>query len=309
MTAQRGFTLIEMAIVLVIITILIGGLAMPLSAQIQARRIGETNRTLEEAREAIIGYAMSHTASSSSCACTYTVGDTGTCPIVLNPVTPACSSLCPAAENVAWTPSCPALGTGPLTLTLPITRHYLPCPDLKGADPEPDIDNDGVDDLRDINNGVEDRLSVSNACAASSGNLPWVTLGTAAQDAWGNRLRYAVTAAFADSSTGFSNADGDLQICDSSANAGTSDCGALGNVASNVAVVVMSHGPNGWGARNVNNTTLRDPTSNNEKENANTNHDDKEFVSRAPSDDFDDLMRWISADQLRGRVCPAGGCP
>ena len=35
----RGFTLIELAIVLVIMTILIGGLAVPLSAQIQARRI------------------------------------------------------------------------------------------------------------------------------------------------------------------------------------------------------------------------------------------------------------------------------
>ncbi len=58
MTTQRGFTLIEMAIVLVIITFLIGGLAMPLAAQIQARRIAETNKTLEEARDAIIGYAM-----------------------------------------------------------------------------------------------------------------------------------------------------------------------------------------------------------------------------------------------------------
>ncbi|MFO7542284.1 MAG: prepilin-type N-terminal cleavage/methylation domain-containing protein [Thiobacillus sp.] len=57
MRRQQGFTLIEMAIVLVIITILIGGLAVPLSAQIQARRIAETNKTLEEAREAIVGFA------------------------------------------------------------------------------------------------------------------------------------------------------------------------------------------------------------------------------------------------------------
>ena len=50
MTNSRGFTLIEMAIVLVIITILIGGLAVPLSAQIQARRISETQKTLGEAQ-------------------------------------------------------------------------------------------------------------------------------------------------------------------------------------------------------------------------------------------------------------------
>jgi hypothetical protein len=141
------------------------------------------------------------------------------------------------------------------------------------------------------------------------GYLPWVTLGVANQDAWGNRLRYAVDSAFSNDA-GFSNADsgGDLQICHSSANEGTNDC-TSGNVASDVVVVVMSHGPNGWGARNVNNTTLADPTSNDERENAGTDHADKEFVSRTPSDDFDDLIRWISADQLRGRICPAGGCP
>ncbi len=58
MKNQRGFTLIEMAIVLVIVTILIGGLAMPLSAQIQARRIAETRADMNAIREVIIGYAM-----------------------------------------------------------------------------------------------------------------------------------------------------------------------------------------------------------------------------------------------------------
>jgi len=59
MTNQRGFTLIEMAIVLVIITILIGGLAVPLSAQIQARRIAETRADMRAIQDALIGYAMS----------------------------------------------------------------------------------------------------------------------------------------------------------------------------------------------------------------------------------------------------------
>lgn len=65
MKQTRGFTLIEMAIVLVIMTILIGGLAMPLSAQIQARRIAETKKILEEARIALIGYAMTHKVSGA----------------------------------------------------------------------------------------------------------------------------------------------------------------------------------------------------------------------------------------------------
>lgn len=65
MRKLRGFTLIELAIVLVIVTILIGGLAVPLAAQIKARRVAETNKTLEEARQAIIGYAMTHKAVST----------------------------------------------------------------------------------------------------------------------------------------------------------------------------------------------------------------------------------------------------
>ncbi len=314
MTVQRGFTLIEMAIVLVIITILIGGLAMPLSAQIQARRIGETNKTLEEAREAIIGYTMSHTVNvspSTTCTCVYKADNTLNTPDIPldasdDPDSTCSVSLCPISYIASAT----------MTLTPPITRHYLPCPDLNGADPEPNLDNDGVDGLRDINNGVEDRQPGSNSspyvagssCAASSGNLPWVTLGVANQDAWGNRLRYAVTSAFSNDA-GFSNTDnGVLQVCNISANAGINDC-TPGNIASNVVAVVMSSGPNGWGARSVNNTTLANPTGGDERENAGTDHADGEFVSRTPSDNFDDLVKWISADQLRGRICPAGGCP
>lgn len=302
MKQARGFTLIELAIVLVIITILIGGLAMPLSAQIQARRIAETNKTLDEAREAIIGYAMSHS-TGTSCFCKYQPGDgisdstdcpsTVSCPVIVTPI--------PVSENK-------------ITLTIP-TRHYLPCPDLNGTDPEPGVDNDGDGDLtNDLNNGREDR-DATGACSSDVGNFPWVTLGTANQDAWGNHLLYAVTGAFSNSA-GFSNTDmGNLQICNSSTNAGTSDCGAQGNVASNIPMVLVSYGPNGWGARNINGNTLAAPSSNNEKENANTVTADKEFVSRSPSragdaaGEFDDLVKWISADQLRGRICAAGGCP
>ena len=148
-------------------------------------------------------------------------------------------------------------------------------------------------------------------CVKQYGYLPWATLGVASQDAWGNRLRYVVTDKFS-RSAGFSNSDkGDLRVCDSSANAGTSDCDP-GNVADEVPVVVLSHGPNGWGALNISGKTLAPSSSNDEKENANT---DTEFVSRTPSragdasGEFDDLVKWISADQLRGRICPAGGCP
>jgi len=53
-----GFTLIEMAIVLMIVGLLLGGLLVPLSMQIEQRNITDTQKTLSEIKEAIIGYAI-----------------------------------------------------------------------------------------------------------------------------------------------------------------------------------------------------------------------------------------------------------
>lgn len=57
---MSGFTLIEMAIVLVIVGLLLGGLLMPLSAQMEQRRIGETQKAMEEIKEALIGFAVAN---------------------------------------------------------------------------------------------------------------------------------------------------------------------------------------------------------------------------------------------------------
>jgi prepilin-type N-terminal cleavage/methylation domain-containing protein len=179
-TLPRGFTLIEMAIVLVIITILIGGLAVPLSAQIQARRIAETQKTLEEAKEAIIGYAMTHRTSGAT------------------------------------------------------PRPYLPCPDTDG-------------------DGHENRVSLygtNDSCLQSYGYFPWVDMGGAPQDAWGNRLRYIVEFDSANSTKGFYSY-ASLPASNWKQIASTHGCATV-NVAANVPFVLISHGPNGWGARNVN---------------------------------------------------------
>ncbi len=270
MTRSRGFTLIEMAIVLVIITILIGGLAMPLSAQIQARRIAETKRTLEETREAILGYAMIH-----SCSCAYNaVGPTGT--------------LYPSPQTTCASTSCPT--NNPSLTAVTLQHAYLPCPD---TDNPPD--------------GKENR--VGKSCAGSSGLMPWVDLGIAPQDAWGNRLHYAVISQFADASIGFSasttlNPPDPIVICT------THTCDRLSpDVAGNVMFVLVSHGPNGWGANNINGTTLAAPTGLDEVENLNGN---LIYISRTPtkpdaaSGEFDDLTAWVSLAYLVNHICPTG---
>jgi prepilin-type N-terminal cleavage/methylation domain-containing protein len=55
---QKGFSLVEMAIVLVIVGLMIGGLITPLAMQLEQRKGAETQKALDEAREALIGYAL-----------------------------------------------------------------------------------------------------------------------------------------------------------------------------------------------------------------------------------------------------------
>ncbi len=55
-----GFTLIELAIVLVIVALLSGGLMMTLSAQYENVASSETQRRLNDAREALLGYAAAN---------------------------------------------------------------------------------------------------------------------------------------------------------------------------------------------------------------------------------------------------------
>jgi type II secretory pathway pseudopilin PulG len=54
---NSGFTLVELAMVLFIVTLLIGGLLMPLTAQNEVRGRQETARALANIRDALIGFA------------------------------------------------------------------------------------------------------------------------------------------------------------------------------------------------------------------------------------------------------------
>ncbi len=56
--AVAGFTLIEVAIAVFVMTLLLGGILVPLSAQVEQRRTSETQKYLEEIKEALIGFAV-----------------------------------------------------------------------------------------------------------------------------------------------------------------------------------------------------------------------------------------------------------
>lgn len=54
----QGFTLVEMAVVLVILGLMFGGLFVPISVQIDQRNYSETRQRMSEIKEALIGFAM-----------------------------------------------------------------------------------------------------------------------------------------------------------------------------------------------------------------------------------------------------------
>lgn len=57
---DQGFTLTELAVVLVIVSLLIGGLLVPLSAQVDIRSTNDTRTALAEIREALLGFAVAN---------------------------------------------------------------------------------------------------------------------------------------------------------------------------------------------------------------------------------------------------------
>jgi prepilin-type N-terminal cleavage/methylation domain-containing protein len=60
MKAARGFTLVEVAIALMIIGLLLGGAVVTVSAQIDLKQYAETRQTMELAQEAILGFAAAN---------------------------------------------------------------------------------------------------------------------------------------------------------------------------------------------------------------------------------------------------------
>lgn len=58
--AAGGFTLIELAIVLFVVALLLGGMLLPLAGQQDIRNYGDTQKILAESRDALLGFAMAN---------------------------------------------------------------------------------------------------------------------------------------------------------------------------------------------------------------------------------------------------------
>ena len=59
-TPASGFTLIELAVGIVVMALLLGGILVPLRNQVETRKVDETQRMLAQAREAVLGYVVAN---------------------------------------------------------------------------------------------------------------------------------------------------------------------------------------------------------------------------------------------------------
>ena len=246
---SAGFTLTELAIVLLIIGLLLGSLMFTLSAQVETRNFSRTQQLLEEARELVLAYAVANGRLP--------------CPATLSPSTNGAEGIATAA-----TP-----GTGGTCSAY--YNGYLP--------------------------------------AATIGFNPTDASGFAL-DAWGNRIRYAVSQTSSPHFTGSAaiksnwsgTAPADIDICKHLTAFNATNCASAANrvvSSGTVVAVIWSQGKNFAmsGAAGFDEATNNDAFA--------------AFVSRTPSPsgasdgEFDDQMVWIPVGLLYGRLIASGILP
>ena len=72
-SSHKGFTLVELAIVMVVIGVLLGGLIIPLTVQQDASKRRETKQLLQDVHDALLGFA----ATNGRLPCPATAGSAG----------------------------------------------------------------------------------------------------------------------------------------------------------------------------------------------------------------------------------------
>ena len=164
LSLTRGYSLVEMMLALVVLGLILGGSLVPLHHAYEERQVDKVNSHLQEARSAVLGYAV---------------------------------------QNRTGLERRVTLSDGDPPITIPGGRPYLPCPDVDddGIEDREDLPETQRDvDLV----AVEGDETPPGECLAQKGLLPWRTLGMSNQyDVWGSRLVYGVDQAFSGKLMGF----------------------------------------------------------------------------------------------------------
>ena len=268
---QRGFTLIELAIVLLILGALFAGILIPFTTQVELRRVGETQKTLLEIREALIGFA----AANGRLPCPASAGSNGQENFAAggNTINGNCSNFFDG-----FVPSA-LLGIGPV---------------------------DGAGFVLDAwNNRI--RYAVSNDDEIPPSTLPpppplknfdFTGLGTLPSSSGEMR------------NVGMPGLKPDLHVCSTATGITATTCAAGTSLVDTAAAVIYSTGPNAarpdpGGVRRDENANPNPNSADNNRtfvshDRAGENH---------PNGEFDDIVIWLSPNILYARMIAAGRLP
>jgi prepilin-type N-terminal cleavage/methylation domain-containing protein len=268
---SRGFTLIELAVVLLILGALFAGILIPMTTQVELRRVSDTQKTLGDIRDALIGFAAANgrlpcpASAASNGQENFAAGGSasnGNCSNFLNGFVPAV-----------------ALGIGP-------------------------TDNTGYV-LDAWNNRIRyaitnaDRSAIGSATPLNpNGNFDFTALGTLPA-ANGEMRNVGMAALFPD-----------LLVCSTAPVAPGASCAANTSLIDKAVAVIYSTGANASrpdpGAVRIDENANPNPNAN---DNNRTFVSHERAGENNPNGEFDDIVIWLSPNILYARMIAAGRLP
>lgn len=269
----KGFTLVELAIVLMIVGLLLGGLIVPITAQMDMQAFRKTNASLEEIKDSLIGYSI----INGRLPCPATVASNG-----LESFCPSATGTCAGTETtvVQTHGNCSSQVNSVISGFLPAATLGISPQDTQGFA----VDGWGGNTINRI------RYAVSPKTAGTQ-TFPFTA---------SNGMKNAGVSNLASQTL--------LYVCGTKT-AGTAPlatCTTAGAVqlANNAVFVIYSVGKNAaTGGTGTDEAVNPNPNS------PNNNNDDVVFISQDQTSTFDDVLLWVSSPMLISRMVSAGALP
>ena len=268
---QSGFSLVEMAIVLIIVALLLGGLLPTISSQVGQQRVSETSKQLEEIKEALLGFS------------------------VINGRLP-----CPATKESNGMESFCAVNASGVAcgaqLSTPVPANGRCFSPYTGFVPAATLGITPVDSNGYVLDGWNNRIHYAATAWTSAAGIDVFTAP-----------RGMSTVGISSLSPGGTP---HLQVCNAASADGDKCSVANSSLASNpgVLAVIYSTGKNGaYGGTGTDETENPNPNSLLDNNRVFVSH--TPTPGTAPNGEFDDIVIWLSTNVLINRMVTSGRLP